>query len=70
MQNYLDDQAAVTAEQVRERYDKAAEIYGEEFPPFDSIKEQIIIQMEKENLASLMERLVTEARIETFTEDN
>ena len=70
MENYLDDQAAVTAEQTRERYDELVEIYGEELPPFDSIKEQIIIEMERENLAILMERLVTKARIETFTEDN
>ena len=70
MESYHDDQAAVTDEQVRERYDRAVEIYEGEFPPFDSIKEQIIIQMERENLASLMEGLVANASIERFTEDN
>jgi len=34
------------------------------------VKEQIIIDMERENLANLIETLRAEARIETFTEDN
>ncbi len=70
MGNYVDDEVAVTVEQARERYDNLFEIYGEELPPFDSMKEQIIIDMEGENLDRLIERLRTEARIETFTEDN
>ena len=70
MGNYLDDEVAVTAEQARERYDNLFEIYGEELPPFDSMKEQIIIDMEREDLARLIEGLRAEARIETFREDN
>ena len=70
MGNYVDDEVAVTAEQARERYDTLFEIYGEELPPFDSMKEYIIIDMEGENLARLIEGLRAEARIETFTEDN
>jgi len=70
MGNYLDDEVAVSAEQARERYDNLFEIYGEELPPFDSMKEQIIIDMERENLARLIEGLRAEARMETFTEDN
>lgn len=70
IENYLDDQAAVTPEQARERYDRFVEIYGEEPPSFDSIEEQIIIVMERENLANLMERLVAKATIERFTEEN
>jgi len=68
--NYVDDEVAVTAEQARERYDNLVETYEGEVPPFDSVKEQIIIDMERENLANLIETLRAEARIETFTEDN
>jgi len=70
MGNYVDDEVAVTVEQARERYDNLFEIYGEELPPFDSMKEQIIIDMEREDLARLIEGLRAEARIETFIEDN
>lgn len=70
MGNYLDDEVAVSAEQARERYDNLFEIYQGELPPFDSMKEQIIIDMERENLARLIEGLRAEARIETFIEDN
>jgi hypothetical protein len=70
MENFLDDQAAVTLEQVRERYDRFVEIYGEDPPSFDAIKEQIIMVMERENLASLLERLAAKATIERFTEEN
>ena len=70
MGNYLDDEVAVSAEQARERYDNLVEIYEGEVPPFDSMKEQIIIDMERENLARLIEGLRAEARIETFIEDN
>jgi parvulin-like peptidyl-prolyl isomerase len=70
IENYLDDQAAVTPGQARERYDRFVEIYGEEPPSFDSIEEQIIMVMERENLTSLMERLAANATIERFTEEN
>jgi parvulin-like peptidyl-prolyl isomerase len=70
MENFLDDQAAVTPEQARERYDRFVEIYGEDPPSFESIKEQIVAVMERENLTGLMERLVAKATIERFIEEN
>lgn len=70
IRNYVDDEIAVTDEQARERYNSLVETYEGEVPPFDSVKEQIIVDMESENLARLIERLRAEAEIEILTEAN
>ena len=68
--NYVDDEIAVTDEQARERYASLVETYQGEAPPFDSVRQQIIIDMESENLALLIERLRAEAKIEISVEDS
>ncbi len=70
IRNYVDDEIAVTDEQARERYDSLVETYEGEVPPFDSVKEQIIVDMESENLARLIGRLRAEAEVEILTEAN
>jgi parvulin-like peptidyl-prolyl isomerase len=70
IRNYVDDEVAVTTGQARDRYDYLVETYEGEVPPFDSVKEQIIAEMESENLVRLIERLMADATIEILVEDN
>ncbi len=66
--NYLDDAVAVTDEQARERYEEYAEIPGVDLPPFEEVRLQIIIEMEEENLVSLISELREKAEIIRYTD--
>jgi parvulin-like peptidyl-prolyl isomerase len=70
IKNYVDDEVTVTTEQARDRYDYLVGTYEGEVPPFESVKEQIVFEMESENLALLIERLRADATIEILVEGN
>ena len=61
---YLAVAIAVTEEEARERYDEYAENPELELPAFESVKEQIIFQMEEQNLVGLLAALRKNAVIE------
>jgi parvulin-like peptidyl-prolyl isomerase len=61
---YLAVAIAVTEEEARERYDEYAENPELELPAFESVKEQIIFQMEEQNLVGLLAALRRNAVIE------
>jgi parvulin-like peptidyl-prolyl isomerase len=61
---YLAVAVNVTEEEARERYDQYASNPELEVPPFDEVKEQIILQMEEEILIRLLTGLRANAVIE------
>ena len=61
---YLVVALAVTEEEARERYDQYADNPELEVPPFEEVREQIILQMEGENLVGLLAALRADAVIE------
>jgi parvulin-like peptidyl-prolyl isomerase len=61
---YLAVAVNVTEEEARERYDQYASNPELELPPFDEVKEQIILQMEEEILIRLLTGLRANAVIE------
>jgi len=64
IQNYLEATIEVTEEEARARYDELKELYGDQLPPFETVKQQIIAELQQEAMPSLIDELRDRADIE------
>jgi len=63
IQNYLEATIEVTEEEAMARYDELAELYGESLPPFETVKQQIIAELQQSAMPSLIDELKEQASI-------
>jgi len=69
IQNYLEATIEVTEEEARARYDELTELYGDQLPPFFTVKQQIIAELQQEAMPYLIEELRDKADVEVHTFD-
>jgi len=66
IKDYLEATIEVTEEEAMARYDELKELYGDQLPPFEMVKQQIIAELQQEAMPSLIDELREKADIEVY----